>query len=143
MATPTKSSSSEASLSPRVIGRWQLRTVAFTLSGGLLIYEILLTRIASVMLTSDHVFLVLGLALLGLAAGAVADYLRAVRPGHRDVPNPGVWLGGTGSLIVGALVLLITGGPAGGLPVLATAAALPFVGGGLAFARLFGSVLIL
>jgi len=43
-------------------------------SAGTLGYEILSTRIASVLLTSDHWFLVLGLALLGLAAGAIGGY---------------------------------------------------------------------
>ncbi len=118
-------------------GRFELWSVAFSLSAGLLVYEILLTRIASVMLTSDHVFLVLALALLGLAGGAIAEYFLAARHGSRDVPLPGLWLSGVGAAMVIALVMLLVGGPAGGPLVLALSAALPFAGAGLAYSRLF------
>ena len=54
--------------------RFDLILVAAVLSMAMLAYELLLTRIASVLLTNQYVFLILGVALLGISAGAILDY---------------------------------------------------------------------
>lgn len=119
------------------VSRLELSSVAFAVSGGMLAYEILLTRVASVLLTSDHLFLVLGLALLGMALGAIIEYFIALRPEPRLTVMPGFWLIGNGVVVVAAIIALVTLGPGGGVAVLAVAAALPFAVAGLIFSRLF------
>lgn len=62
-----------ASRSPLVV-------TAFVLSAVMLAYEILLTRIASVMLTSQYIFfLIVGVFLLGISVGAIIKYVQARR----------------------------------------------------------------
>lgn len=119
------------------VSRLELWSVAFAVSGGMLAYEILLTRVASVLLTSDHLLLVLGLALLGMALGAIIEYFTALRPEPRLTVMPGFWLAGNGVVVVAAIIALVTLGPGGGVAVLAVAAALPFAVAGLIFSRLF------
>lgn len=126
----------------------EVLSVAFVLSAGMLGYEILLARIASVLLTSDHLFVVLSLALLGLAAGAIIEYFLAAgaAPGSPEpssgtpvaaVVGPGWWLAWNGLVLILATLALVGLGPRGGLGVLVPAAALPFVVAGLILSRLF------
>lgn len=117
--------------------RLALWSVAFVLSAGMLGYEILLTRVASVLLTSDHLFLVLAFALLGLSVGAIVEYFIALRPARSAEITPGLWLSGNGAVMVMAILALVNLGPGGGVVVLAMAAALPFASAGLIFSRLF------
>ncbi|MEZ5275559.1 MAG: hypothetical protein R3F07_04165 [Opitutaceae bacterium] len=117
--------------------RFDLWAVVFVLSAGMFGYEILLTRIASVLLTTDHLFLVLAFALLGLALGAIVDYHIAVRRGQVVKSPPGLWLTWNGAVIVVSIIALVRLGPSGGAAVLAVSAALPFASAGMIFSRLF------
>jgi len=111
-------------------------TLAFIVSGVMLAYEILLTRIASVLLTSQYLFLILSVALLGIAAGAIAEYWLARGPErvHASVGGP---LGWTAIAMLGSLLLILRFGAGQGLLVLAVVASLPFACSGLLLARLF------
>jgi hypothetical protein len=103
----------------------------------MLAYELLLTRIASVLLTNHYVFLVLGVALLGISAGAILEYWLAQRQDRLIDLTTGMWLVGSAGVLVLALVLILKVGPYAGLLVLAVSAALPFVVSGLILSRLF------
>lgn len=111
--------------------------IAFVLSAAMLAYEIVLTRMASVLLTNQYTFLVLGMALLGIAAGAICEYAIAVRHTPPHVVAPAMWLASTAMVLALTLVILVKSGTAGGLLVLGLAAALPFAMSGAVFARLF------
>ena len=115
--------------------RFDLILVAAVLSLAMLAYELLLTRIASVLLTNQYVFLILGVALLGISAGAILDYWLAQGQDRRIDLGSGVWL--TGSAGVLALVLILKVGPYAGLLVLGVSAAMPFAVSGLIHSRLF------
>lgn len=64
--------------------------VVFVLSAAMLAYEILLTRIASVLLTSQYLFLIIGVSLLGISAGAILEYYLANRPERTTETSPGL-----------------------------------------------------
>ena len=117
--------------------RFQFVLVAFVLSMAMLAYEILLTRIASVLLTSQYVFLILGTALLGISAGAIVEYWLARRRDQPTEPAPAIWLSwGAGALVL-AILLVLKLGAHGGLLTLSLSAALPFAVSGLILSRLF------
>jgi hypothetical protein len=78
--------------------------IAFVLSTVMLVYEIVLTRIASVLLTNQYTLLVLGMALLGIAAGAILEYGRANLQTHRPAVAPRGWLGGAAMMLAHTLV---------------------------------------
>ncbi len=117
--------------------RLQLISFAFVLSMTMLAYDILLTRIASVLLINQFVFLVVGLSLLGVSAGAVAEYGLTVRRTHPTEPALGVWLSLAAGILVLAVFLIMKVGPEAGFLVLAVSAALPFAVSGFLFSRLF------
>lgn len=107
------------------------------LSASMLAYEILMTRIASVLLTSQSLFLILGIALLGIAAGAIADYWLAHRHvGHRWL-SPGMLLSICALALVSAIILIDKIGALSGRMVLGLATAIPFAAAGLTFAHIF------
>jgi len=110
--------------------------IAFIVSGAMLAYEILLTRMASVLLTSQYLFLILSVALLGIAAGAVVEYWFARGAGHiqTSVGAPLAW---TAIALVGSMFLILRFGAGQGLLAVALAACLPFASSGLLLARLF------
>ena len=117
--------------------RFDLILVAAVLSLAMLAYELLLTRIASVLLTNQYVFLILGVALLGISAGAILDYWLVQGQDRRIDLGSGVWLTGSAGVLVLALVLILKVGPYAGLLVLAVSAAMPFAVSGLILSRLF------
>ncbi len=117
--------------------RFQFVLAAFLLSAAMLAYEILLTRIASVLLTSQYVFLILGAALLGISGGAIVEFWLAKRPDRPAEPVPGIWLSWGSGVLVLAILLLLKLGAHGGLLTLSLSAALPFAVSGLIFSRLF------
>jgi predicted membrane-bound spermidine synthase len=85
--------------------RFGLILVVAVLSVAMLAYELLLTRIASVLLTNQYVFLILGVSLLGISAGAILEYWLAQRQDRRIDLATGVWLIGSAGALVLALVL--------------------------------------
>ena len=117
--------------------RIQFVLAAFVLSMAMLAYEILLTRIASVLLSSQYVFLILGVALLGISAGAIVDYSLATREDRSTESVPGAWLSWSAGILVLAILSILKLGADGGLPILAASAALPFAVSGLILSRLF------
>lgn len=121
------------------VGLSRLRSplAAFVLSMTMLAYEILLTRIASVLLTNQFVFLLLSLALLGISVGAIADYSLASRRRNSTEFEIGAWLSCTAVALLFALMLILRVGPGGGLTVLAVSAAIPFVASGFVLSRIF------
>ncbi len=62
-----------------------MMAIAFVLSAAMLAYEIVLTRIASVLLTNKYTFLVPGMATLGISAVAVCEYTVAGRQTHQSL----------------------------------------------------------
>ena len=114
-----------------------MTVIPFVLSAAMLAYEILLTRIASVLLINPYTFMVLGMALLGIAAGAILEYGVARRSTISPVMNPGLWLGSSASVLMLTLVWLVKGNNIGGVFGLGLAAALPFMVSGAILARLF------
>ncbi len=128
---------------------WRLIVITFTLSAVMLAYEILLTRIASVLLTNQYVFLIVGVSLLGISIGAVSEYFysrrssasfASVRPfeegtGEDNFPVIGIVL--TVLALVAAIILVLKVGPTQGKTVVALSAALPFAASGFVFSRLF------
>jgi len=109
--------------------------VTFLVSGALLTYELLVTRMASVLLTSQHLFLILSMALLGIAVGAIVEY--KVQQWKRPTTSVGVPLGWTAIALVMSLLLTLRFGPDQGTFVLALAVALPFGCSGFLLARIF------
>lgn len=116
--------------------RWELIAIAFVLSGVMLTYEILLTRVASVLLTSQYIFLIIGVSLLGISVGAILEYLGAKRS---NLTQPGLpALGLTAAAVLAlSIFLILKVGANSGLMVLALSATLPFGVSGFFFARLF------
>lgn len=118
------------------LGRRATMTVAFVVSGALLAYEVLLTRVASVLLTSQFLFVILSVSLLGIAVGAIADY-GAVLRARSAATSVGVPLGCTAIALVAALLLALKIGPGQGVVAVSMATALPFACSGFLLARLF------
>ncbi|MFH2121621.1 MAG: hypothetical protein ABIJ25_14675 [Pseudomonadota bacterium] len=118
------------------VRRWELIILAFVLSGVMLAYEILLTRIASVLLTSQYIFLVIGVSLLGISVGAILEYSLGRRS---NLIQPGLpALGLTAAVVLAlSIFLILKVGANSGVMVLALSAALPFGVTGFVFARLF------
>jgi hypothetical protein len=114
-----------------------LALVASVLSMSTLAYEILLTRIASVLLTNQYVFLIVGLALLGISVGAIADYSLVGRQGSLAKSSPEIWLISSAGSLLFALLLILNFGPEMGLLILSVSASLPFVVSGFVLSRLF------
>ncbi len=118
---------------------WRLIVITFTLSAVMLAYEILLTRIASVLLTNQYVFLIVGVSLLGISIGAVIEYFysrrRADNSDEDNFPVMGIVL--TVLALVAAIILILKVGPTEGKTAVALSAALPFAGSGFVFSRLF------
>ena len=117
--------------------RFQFVLTAFVLSMAMLAYEILLTRIASVLLTSQYVFLILGAALLGVSAGAIVEYWLAKPLEQTAEATPGVWLSWCAGILVLAILFVLKLGAQGSLLTLSLSAALPFAVSGLVLSRLF------
>jgi hypothetical protein len=117
--------------------RLHLMAIAFVLSAAMLAYEILLTRIASVLLTSQYIFLIIGVSLLGISFGAVVEYFIANRKKEASIATPGVWLIWSAGILVVAVIALLKIGARSGLIVLSLSAALPFAVSGFIFSRLF------
>ena len=121
------------------VSSWRLVLITFTLSAVMLAYEILLTRIASVLLTNQYVFLIVGVSLLGISIGAVCEYFYSRRQSgssERDnFPVLGILL--TVLALVAAIILILKIGPTQGKTVVALSAALPFTASGFVFSRLF------
>ncbi len=119
--------------------RWRLVAITFTLSAVMLAYEILLTRIASVLLTNQYVFLIVGVSLLGISIGALIEYFysrkRADNSDEDNFPVIGIVL--TVLALVAAIILILKVGPTLGKTVVALSAALPFAASGFVFSRLF------
>ena len=121
------------------VSSWRLVAITFTLSAVMLAYEILLTRIASVLLTNQYVFLIVGVSLLGIAIGAVVEYFYSRKqlgsPARDNFPVVGIVL--TVLALVAAIILILKIGPTQGKTVVALSAALPFAASGFVFSRLF------
>lgn len=115
----------------------RLPAIAFLLSGAMLMYEILLTRMASVLLTSQYVFIIMGISLLGISFGAVVEYRIARRRESTPGITPGLWLTAVGLALAGSLFLLVKLGAEQGKLILVMATAVPFAVSGFAFSRLF------
>ena len=118
---------------------WRLVLITFTLSAVMLAYEILLTRIASVLLTNQYVFLIIGVSLLGISIGAVIEYFysrkRADNSDEDNFPVIGIVL--TVLALIAAIILILKVGPTEGKTIVALSAALPFAASGFVFSRLF------
>ncbi len=115
----------------------QALILTFALSLVMLAYEILLNRIASVLLTSQYVFLILGLALLGISVGALLEFWRnAYAPGPRrqELVSGAITVA---VMLVLAVLALIRFGDRTGIWLLSLAASLPFVASGFVFSRIF------
>ncbi len=121
------------------VSSWRLVLITFTLSAVMLAYEILLTRIASVLLTNQYVFLIVGVSLLGISIGAVTGYFYSRRQSgsstRDNFPVVGIVL--TVLALVAAIILILKIGPTQGKTVVALSAALPFAASGFVFSRLF------
>ncbi len=131
------------------VSSWRLALIIFTLSAVMLTYEILLTRIASVLLTNRYVFLIVGVSLLGISIGAVSEYFYSRRSSASSA-SAGPFEEGTGGdnfpvigivltvlALVAAIILILKAGPTDGQTVVALSAALPFAASGFVFSRLF------
>jgi len=118
------------------VQRWFLPTVAALLSGAMLAYEILLTRIASVLYVSQYVFLVIGFALLGISGGAILEYRRKNFV-SAEVRNPALWLTWTSLTLAAAIVVILLLGARSGMTFLVLAATVPFVVSGYFLSKLF------
>jgi len=117
-----------------------LRTVGLAValvSAQSLAYEIVLTRISSVIFTSQNVFLVLGLSLLGISLGAVIDLMQGGRNSRASGLHPGMLLLGSSSLIVGSSVLLVEIGASTGMTSFAALTVFPFISAGYSFSQMF------
>lgn len=123
------------SFDPR--SRVQVMVIAFVLAAGMLAYEILLTRIASVLLMSEYVFLVISFALLGISIGAILEYRKARKEAAQQEFAPAMWLIWSAVVLAAAIILVLLLGADRGLIVLALAAGLPFVASGYFFSRMF------
>ncbi len=109
----------------------------FAVSAAMLAYEILLTRIASVLLTSQYLFLIIGVSLLGVSAGAVVEYYLANRADRKTGVSPGLWLSWSSVVLVISTGLVLIIGLEGGLFILALSAGLPFAVTGFILSRFF------
>lgn len=112
----------------------------FLFAGAGLAYEITLTRVFSVILQYQSVFLVVSVSILGLGAGAALATLR-----RRDSARTNEWAdltaaaGATALLLVGAAVTIAWVRSAEGTIIAFVAAMLPFAGIGFVNARLFAA----
>ncbi len=115
----------------------QMIVLTFALSLVMLAYEILLNRIASVLLTSQYVFLILGLALLGISMGALGEFWLSSRPSAAS--RQGLYAGAltVAGLLVASVLALVRYGDRTGIWMLSAAASLPFAASGFVFSRIF------
>ena len=107
----------------------------FLLSASVLCFEIVSTRIASVIFVQDYAFIILSLALLGLGAGGVFSYYR-IKPG--DDPSRVIYrvllaLGVTICLFVTVTIELSIANPFLFLSLLI----LPFFAGGIVYSQIY------
>jgi Spermine/spermidine synthase domain len=126
--------------SEKVVGtvsRPGLVVITIVLSAVMLAYEILLTRIASVLLTSQYIFLIVGVSLLGISIGAIVEFVLARRSVLSGTTQPAIDVVPVSALLVLALVLLLKVGPDTGTSAIGIAAALPFAASGFVLSRLF------
>lgn len=121
------------------VSRWRLVIITFTISSVMLAYEILLTRIASVLLTNQYVFMIVGVSLLGISIGAIIEYFFARQRQEVSVqdafPVIGVLL--TVLSFAAAVFLILKAGPTQGAAIVALSAGLPFAASGFVLSRLF------
>lgn len=111
---------------------WTTCSGVLLLSGSVLVYEIALTRIASLILTYHYAFLVVSLSLLGLGLGGTWAYRREMnRP--LSVPK---WTAGA-SIWMAALPFLVSWMETPGLMSLLVAAFPPFLFAGAVLASVF------
>ena len=112
----------------------------FFLSLSLLVYEIALTRLLSVVLVNQYVFLVVSGAVLGLSFGAAFDYLRARRSAqaHHGMERGLAWWSACGAMsICLAVFFIVWAGRTDSLLLLALASIAPFFFAGVTLAALF------
>jgi hypothetical protein len=114
-----------------------LAATVFALSAGMLSYEILLSRIASVLLTSNYLFLILAFALLGISVGALLDFFFRLPAHWSDRVDLGASLAVHGFILILTTIFLIRLGGNAGLIAIVLAAALPFASAGWILSRLF------
>ncbi len=136
----TSNRTANAKVAPqRSISRWRLLLITFALSAVMLAYEILLTRIASVLFTNQYVFLIVGVSLLGISIGAILEHFLSRSRSDVSIeaafPTKGIL--STVLALVIAVLLIIEVGPTQGVTVIAISAALPFAASGFVFARIF------
>lgn len=117
--------------------QFHLIVIAFVLSAAMMAYEILLTRVASLLLTNQYIFLILGVSLLGISMGAILEYYLVNRQKQAPEAKPGLWLCLSAGTLVLALIFILKVGADRGLLVIAFSAALPFAVSGFIFSRLF------
>ncbi len=120
-----------------VAGLWALVALTCILSGVMLAYEILLTRIASVLLTSQYIFMIVGISLLGISVGAIIEYFLARRNALSQQQPTNIDILPVSVLLVLAVFFVLKVGPDLGAGAIGLAAALPFAASGFVFARLF------
>lgn len=111
----------------------------FLLSVSVLVYEIALTRLFSVMMTYHYVFLVVSMALLGLAFGGVfEDRLKRERSGlEPKEPALGQWTALVAAAMAVAVILMTKTGLSANLLFLTLIVMPPFFFGGVTLAAAF------
>lgn len=123
---------------------WRPLIIAFVLSAVMLAYEIMLTRVASVLLTNQYVFLIIGVSLLGISIGAIIEYFiarnknesaEAASRVNDTFPAIGIML--TVLSLAAAILLILKVGPSLGTLAIASSAALPFAASGFVFSKIF------
>ncbi len=117
--------------------RWKILCGILTLSLVMLSYEILLSRIASVMLTSQYVFFILGISLLGISVGALVEFWWYRKHPGKDEGLVGFGLAAAAILLVAVDWTLLKTGANAGIYTLGMATGLPFAAAGFLFAYLF------
>lgn len=105
----------------------------FSISLGAMVVEISLTRVFSLVLYYHYAFLVIGVAMLGLAIGGILVW-RQTRQGLLPPNSPARWGTLSGLATAGSAALLVSQPPDGGLLTYPVLAALPFTTVGAATA---------
>jgi predicted membrane-bound spermidine synthase len=122
-----------------MISRWNKNTLIclslFLLSASMLSFEIVSTRIASVIFVQDYAFIILSLALLGLGAGGVFSYYR-MKGGSdpsRMLSRVLAGLGASMCVFIAAAVVLSITSPF----IFFFLLVIPFFCGGVAYAQIY------
>ncbi len=107
----------------------------FLLSASILCFEIVSTRIASVIFVQDYAFITLSLALLGLGSGGVFSYYKLTAPGGppRIVYRAAFALGVLFIVFITATIVLSITSPV----VFLFFVFLPFFAGGIVYAQIY------